>query len=155
MVDAVRKQAEDVLSAPYTLSYAYKRSLGPVLSKFMTGLRERKIFGIRTSDGRVLVPPTEYDPQTSEELHDLVQVGAAGVVTSWAFSEAPLPGQPLGRPFAWALVRLDGADTDLLHAVDVGSSERMHTGMRVRARWAEQRSGRIQDIECFEPEAAR
>lgn len=152
---SARAQREDVLSAPYTLSYAYKRSLGPVLSKFMTGLRESKIFGIRTSNGRVLVPPTEYDPQTSEELHDLVQVGDAGVVTSWAFIDEPRPGQPLDRPFAWAMVRLDGADTDMLHAVDVGSPERMRTGMRVRARWADQRSGRIQDIECFEPEVAR
>ncbi len=142
---------EEVLSAPYTLSYAYKRSLGPVLSKFMTGLRDSKIFGIRTADGRVLVPPTEYDPQTSEALDEFVQVADTGVVKSWAFIDAPRPGQPLDRPFAWALVRLDGADTELLHAVDVGSPERAHTGMRVKARWAQQRSGRIQDIECFEP----
>jgi uncharacterized OB-fold protein len=146
-----REQRVDVLRAPYTLSYAYKRSLGPVLSQFMTGLREGKILGIRSADGRVLVPPTEYDPQTSEALHDLVQVADAGVVMSWAFIDAPRPGQPLDRPFAWALVRLDGADTDLLHAVDAGTPERMRTGMRVRARWSDERTGRIQDIACFEP----
>lgn len=147
--------ASEVLHAPYTLAYAYKRSLGPVLSKFMTGLREGKLFGIKTAHGRVLVPPTEYDPLTSAALHELVQVADVGVVTSWAFIDAPRPGQPLERPFAWALVRLDGADTELLHAVDIGSAEGMRTGMRVRARWAEQRSGRIQDIECFEPDNAR
>jgi uncharacterized OB-fold protein len=155
MSEARSSSSEGVLRAPYTLSYAYKRSLGPVLSKFMTGLRDGKIFGIRTARGRVLVPPTEYDPETSAELSELVQVGEAGVVTSWAFIAAPRPGQPLDRPFAWALVRLDGADTDLLHAVDVGDAQHMRTGVRVKARWAAQRSGRIQDIECFELEDAR
>lgn len=152
---SAREPRVDVLRAPYTLSYAYKRSLGPILSQFMTGLRDGKILGVRTADGRVLVPPTEYDPKTSDALHDLVQVADAGVVTSWAFIAAPRPGQPLDRPFAWALVRLDGADTDLLHAVDVGTPEGMRTGMRVRARWSDQRAGRIQDIACFEPVEAR
>ena len=65
--------------------------------------------------------------------------------------DRPLAGQPLDRPFGWALIRLDGADTALLHAVDAGSAAAMHTGMRVRARWAEQPAGDIRDIVCFEP----
>jgi hypothetical protein len=63
----------------------------------------------------------------------------------------PLAGQPLDRPFGWALIRLDGADTGLLHAVDAGSAAAMRTGMRVRARWAEQPAGSIRDIAFFEP----
>jgi hypothetical protein len=31
----------------------------------------------------------------------------------------------------------------------------MATGMRVRARWAEETVGHIRDIACFEPEDAR
>jgi hypothetical protein len=63
----------------------------------------------------------------------------------------PLPGQPLDHPFAWALIRLDGADTALLHAVDAGSAAAMRTGMRVRPRWAADRVGGIRDLACFEP----
>ncbi len=62
-----------------------------------------------------------------------------------------IAGQPLTTPFAWALIKLDGADTSLVHAVDVASPAGMSTGMRVRARWAQERVGRIQDIVCFEP----
>ena len=58
----------------------------------------------------------------------------------------------LSQPFAWALVRLDGADTAMLHAVDAGNPSRMRTGMRVRVRWRAETVGEIQDIECFEPE---
>jgi uncharacterized protein len=59
----------------------------------------------------------------------------------------------LQRPFAWALVQLDGADTAMLHAVDAGDETAMSTGMRVRVRWSEQREGHIKDISCFEPES--
>ena len=58
--------------------------------------------------------------------------GSEGTVISWSWTPAPLEGQPLARPFAWALIRLDGADTAMLHAVDAGSPGAMRTGMRVR-----------------------
>jgi hypothetical protein len=63
----------------------------------------------------------------------------------------PLAGQPLAEPFAWALIRLDGADTAMLHAVDAGSAAAMRTGLRVRPRWAARPAGGIRDIACFEP----
>ena len=137
--------AEDVLVAPNILEYPYARSVGPVIGGFMTGLR----------DGRVVVPPTEYDPVTSETLGEdrFVEVGEAGVVTTWAWVHQPRERHPLQHPFAWALVRLDGADTGLLHAVDAGDESRMSTGMRVKVRWRDERVGEIQDIACFEPEA--
>ena len=70
---------------------------------------------------------------------------------TWTWLDRPLPGQPLDRPFGWALIRLDGADTAMLHAVDAGSAAAMRTGMRVRPRWAAERVGSIRDIACFEP----
>jgi uncharacterized OB-fold protein len=48
------------------------------------------------------------------------------------------------------LIKLDGADTPLLHAVDA-PHDAMRTGLRVRARWAAERVGSVRDIECFEP----
>jgi uncharacterized OB-fold protein len=144
----------ETLSAPLIIEYPFRRSLGPALSAFFTGLREGIIVGIRRKDGTVLVPPTEYDPETSESLDDLVEVGQRGVVTTWAWVAEPRPNQPLAKPFAWAFVKLDGADTAMLHAVDAGSMDRMSTGMRVRVRWATERVGHINDIACFEPEAS-
>src|SRR5881409_1691756 len=101
----------DVLSAPHVLEYPYKRSLGPVIGRFFTSLQEGRIEGVRTADGRVIVPPTEYDPETSEPLSEFVEVGTAGIVTTWAWVTQPRTNHPLQHAFAWALVRLDGADT--------------------------------------------
>jgi uncharacterized OB-fold protein len=143
--------AIEPLSAPLELAFDYTRSLGPTLGPFMTALRDRRILGVRTSDGRVFAPPAEYDPVTAQPLTDFVDVADEGVVTTWSWMPDPIEGQPLDRPFAWALIRLDGADTCMLHAVDVASSEQMRTGMRVRARWADETVGSIRDIACFTP----
>ncbi len=139
------------LRAPLEIGFDYTRSLGPTLSRFMTALADRRILGSRSADGRVHAPPFEYDPVTLAPPADLVAVGPEGTVTSWSWAPEPLEGQPLTHPFAWALIRLDGADTAMLHAVDARSAAAMRTGMRVRPRWAETRAGHIRDIACFEP----
>lgn len=127
----------------FPLRFLYKRSVGPVIGAFLAGLRDRKVIGARTSSGRVLVPPLEYEPETGEATGDLVEVATSGTVTGCTRSDQPREG----RPAAWALVRLDGADTSFLHALD-GEAE---PGTRVRIRWASERIGHIHDIECFEP----
>lgn len=140
------------LSATHVVEYTYRRSLGPVLERFFTALREGSLLGIRAADGRVLVPPREYDPKTGTGLDELVEVADRGRVESWCWVRAPREAQPLAHPFAYALIRLDGADTPLLHVVDAGIPERMARGLRVRARWRPERTGSILDIAAFEPE---
>jgi uncharacterized OB-fold protein len=141
----------EMLSAPLVLEYPFTRTVGPVQSAFLTGLREGVVLGFRGADGRVLCPPVEYDPVTSDELSELVEVGERGTVLTWSWEPSPRAYQPLDRPFAWALVRLDGADTGMLHALDAGSPDRVSTGMAVRIRWRDEREGAITDIACFEP----
>ncbi|ASR35441.1 DNA-binding protein [Prauserella marina] len=137
------------LSAPLDVGFDYTRSTGPVLGRFVNALRERRVLGVRGSDGRVHVPPVEYDPVTAAPLTEFVEVSGEGTVVSWSWVVEPLAGQPLQRPFAFALIALDGADTSLLHAVDAGSPEGIHTGMRVEARWAAEPVGHIRDIAYF------
>ena len=117
----------------------------------MAGLAEGRILAARASDGRLHAPPFEYDPVTFAPPTEFAEVGPGGIVLTWSWMPEPVEGQPLPRAFAWALIRLDGADTAMLHAVDAGEAASMRTGMRVRARWADERVGSIRDIACFEP----
>ena len=81
-----------------TITFPYKRSLGPVLGAFMTALTERRIIGIRSGSG-VLCPPLEWDPRTGAELaHDFVEVGPAGTVESWCWVPEPSAQHPLSSP---------------------------------------------------------
>ncbi|MBS1692035.1 MAG: OB-fold domain-containing protein [Actinobacteria bacterium] len=150
---ALMAEHEPPLSAPLKLSFDYTRSVGPILGAFFTALRGRRIVGTRGSDGRVFVPPAEYDPVTYAPLSEVVPVASVGTVTAWAWQAHPLEGQPLDRPFAWALITLDGADTPLLHAVDVGDGGpgAITTGDRVHVRWVDEPVGAITDIACFVP----
>ncbi len=137
---------EEALTAPHKLEYTYKRSLGPVLSQFFTGLRDRRLLGIRRSDGSVMVPPKEYDPETGQSLDELVEVSDEGVLKSWSWVSAPRRQQPLDHPFAYALIQLDGTDTAFIHVVDGATEDSLRTGMRVRARWIDQPTGSIDDF---------
>jgi uncharacterized OB-fold protein len=145
---------EGVLRGPHVLEYPYRRSLGPVLGRFFNDLRDGKLVGIRTQSGKVLVPPQEYDPETGETLSDFVEVGPGGEIVSWSWVSKPRKKQPLQRPFAFALIKLDGADLPMLHAVDAGDESKLSVGTRVVARFADEPSGGILDLRCFELEAS-
>jgi hypothetical protein len=144
-------QDSDVLRSEFDLDFTYTRTTGPVIGRFFTELRDRKLVGIKAKDGSVICPPLEYDPQTADELTEFVDLADTGEVKTWCWVNEPLEKHPLDKPFAWALVQLDGADTPMLHAVDAGSEAAMSTGMRVKVRWADETVGRINDIACFEP----
>jgi hypothetical protein len=134
------------------LEFPYTRTVGPVVGGYLAALRERRLVGIRGSDGRVLVPPVEYDPETGAALGaDLVDVGPEGTVLAWTWVPEPRAKHPLDHPFAFALVRPDGADTAMVHAVDSGSAGATSTGMRVRARWRDEPTGLVTDLEAWEP----
>lgn len=149
----MEEMSVEVLTDHHVLEYPYSRSVGPVLSAFFTALRDGRLVGVTGTDGSVIVPPTEYDPQTAEPTGEVVEVGPGGVVDTWAWVAEPRASDPLDRPFAWALVRPDGATTSMLHVLDAGSPASVRTGMRVTAsfRPATDRRGEIQDIEAFVP----
>ena len=130
----------------------YTRSVGTAVSRYLTGLRDGVIVGVRIGDGRVMVPPTEYDPETGAALDEYVEVGPAGTVVAWTWVSEPRAGKHhLTKPFAFALVRPDGADVPMVHVVDVAGSDEMAVGMRVMPRWATERVGYVTDLDAWVP----
>ena len=98
--------------------------------------------------------PTEYDPTTGDDTGEMVEVGPGrrgGVV---GLGGPPAAQAPAPTPFAWALIRLDGADTAMLHVVDSGGPDALNSGDRVTVRFrpAAERIGAMADIEAFVPE---
>jgi len=150
MPDEATTIGEDVLRAPLTLEYPFRRTTGPVIGAFYTGLREGRFIGIEDEQGKVLCPPVEYDPVSGAPLTKLVPVGSEGEVVTWSWNKSVREGQPFDHPFAWALIKLDGADSTILHAVDA-PKEQLAAGLRVRARFAAERTGSFEDLEGFEP----
>jgi uncharacterized OB-fold protein len=132
--------------------FPYKHSTGETIGRFLAGLKEQKrIWGQRVRGLGVVVPPLGYSETDGSAGGEWVEVKPTGVVTAVAVVHDPVAGlHPLPAPFAFVLVRLDGADTAMAHVVrdDV---ERVRVGSRVEAVWAPdgERVGSIRDIACF------
>ena len=139
----------EILNQAFELGYTYTRSTGPVIGRFLTELKNRKIVGIKASDGRVVVPPMEYDPVTAAALSEFVDVGQQGEIVSFAWVKEPREAHPMQVPFAWAMIRLDGADVPMIHCVAAAAESDIATGKRVEAVWADETIGFITDIRCF------
>jgi uncharacterized OB-fold protein len=141
---------QSTLSQSFELGFTYSRSLGPIMSRFFTELKNSKILGVEASDGTVYAPPVEFDPRTGEALSKYVEVSSRGKVKSWCWVKTPRKSAPLQQPFAWALIQLDGANSSMLHVVNAPDETHIHTGMEVEVRWATKTRGHISDIAYFE-----
>lgn len=130
----------------------YRHSTGEAVGRFLAGLKEqKKIWGQRVSGLGVVVPPVGYSEVDASPAGEWVEVKPTGVVTAVAEVQRPIENlHPFSHPFAFVLVKLDGADTALAHVVK-DDVERVRVGSRVEAVWApdEARKGTIFDIACF------
>jgi uncharacterized OB-fold protein len=135
--------------------HVYYWHCGHYISPFLLGLRDKKtILGIKCSHcGRVYVPPREVCGRCFKTMHDWVDLGTEGSI--YAFTVVKLPyidpntGKPIKVPRTDIYVKLDGADTCLMHWLDESDETKITVGARVRAVFKEKRRGTIHDIECF------
>lgn len=139
----------EILWADHELGFTYRRSVGGAERRFLSGMARAELWGSLDATGRVTVPPVDWDPATGAAADRFVRVSDRGVVRSWTWVAEPRAAHPLDRPFALALIQLDGADTALLHVVEADSEKDMRTGMAVRADWRAERSGSILDVRAF------
>jgi uncharacterized OB-fold protein len=135
-----------------TMEFPYKHSTGETIGRFLAGLKERKrIWGQRVAGLGVVVPPMGYSEADGSAGGEWVPVASTGTVTAVALVERPLEGlHPSDTPFAFVLVRLDGADTALAHVVTENPTG-VRVGSRVEAVWKadDERAGTIRDIAGF------
>ncbi len=134
------------------MEFPYKHSTGQTVGRFLAGLKEqKKIWGQRVSGQGVVVPPLGYSEVDGSNAGEWVAVKDTGVLTAVAVVHHPIEGlHPFSTPFAFVLVRLDGADTAMAHVVR-DNVDKLQVGARVQAEWApdDQRQGTIRDITCF------
>jgi len=134
------------------MEFPYRHSTGETIGRFLAGLKEqKKIWGQRVAGQGVVVPPVGYSEIDGSAAGEWVEVADHGVVTACAIVHHPLERlHPSDRPFAFVLVKLDGADTALAHVVKDGF-ERVRVGAKIEAVWKPdgERVGSLRDIECF------
>ena len=132
--------------------FPYKHSAGETVGRFLAALKEQKtIWGQRVPGQGVVVPPHGYSELDGAAAGEWVAVTDTGTVTAVAVVHRPIARlHPFAQPFAYVLVKLDGADTALAHVV-CDDLAQLTVGSRVQAVWApdEERKGHVRDVVCF------
>ena len=90
----------------------------------------------------VLAPARPFCPRCSQATGEAVDLGQGGVVEGWTVRNRE------GAQTTFGLIKLDGADTVLMHRLEVDQST-LANGLRVKPRWAGEKKGEITDIEAF------
>jgi uncharacterized OB-fold protein len=137
---------------PGELSVAFRYTPGVGNTAFFEALRERGAFlGSRCDHcGVTYLPARVFCERCLAELEPAIECGPEGELVSWTVARVDVDDEPLDEPVRYALVRLDGGDTVLLHRLLEMDGEPA-IGMRVRAVLAERRDGSISDVEGFAP----
>lgn len=139
---------------PGELAVAFRYTPGVGNQAFFEALRDRGVFlGSRCDRcGVTYLPARIFCERCLAELDPTVECGPEGALVSWTIARVDVDGEPVDPPVTYGLVKLDGADTVLLHRlVDVDGDPAI--GMRVRAVIAPVREGSIFDVEGFSPAA--
>ena len=151
---------ETLLSIPGSWHISYNYAAGYTASRFFLALRdEEKILATRCpSCARTLLPPRSYCDRCFRACETWCEVGPEGSVVAFTVCYRRSPGIDREPPFMIALIRLDGADTNLIHVLegcDMTQPEailnQVRAGLRVRPEFRprDKRVGQILDIECF------
>ena len=124
--------------------WRYSHSAGPVRSKFLLHLRDdRKIMGTRCpSCQKVFVPARPTCHACFADMTEWVPVSDEGTVESYTVTSGE-------EPAAFGIIKLDGADTGIVHKLGGMKLEEIRAGTRVKAVFAAERRGDIRDIEYF------
>lgn len=133
----------------------FSHAAGRAASRFLVELRdqERLLASPCPECGRVRVPPRDHCEDCFVRTDDdWVEVGPEGVIEAFTITYAAFPDYP-PPPHAIAYVRPDGADTaicNFVRGVDLEDADSaaasLAIGTRVRARFAQDRQGRITDF---------
>ena len=132
----------------------HRYTAGVAGTAFFTALRDRGVFlGSRCEAcSYTYVPARLFCERCFAELAADTEVGPGGVLVSFTIGFVGMEGEPLAEPETTGLVRLDGADSVLLHRV-FDADEPLEIGERVEVvvRPEGEREGTILDIEGFRP----
>ena len=130
------------------LPVGFRYTPGVANTAFLEALRDRGVMlGSRCEAcGVTYLPARLFCERCFAELSADVECGPEGELISWTVGHVGIDDQPLAEPVPVGLVRLDGADTALMHFLHVDEPK---IGMRVRVELRDDRSGSILDIKGF------
>jgi uncharacterized OB-fold protein len=141
---------------PGSIPVSHRYTAGVAGERFFRALAERGVF-LATRCARcsvVYCPATMFCERClgALALDEALEVGPAGTLGSFTAVRIGFDGERLATPVVVGIIRLDGADTCLVHRVAADPAE-LSVGMPVEAvlRDPAARTGCLDDVEHFLP----
>jgi len=162
--DAFRNE---VVTVPWRPALEYAWDAGVAISRFLDGLNQGKIYGVRCRQcGRTVTPPRAFCELDFKPMDEWVELADTGTVNTFSICYVTWDMKPLRIPQLPAVIDIDGTSprVGFLHLVGgvpgrtvEAIRRRVRVGMPVRAVWkpAAKREGAITDILYFEPTKKR
>jgi len=135
----------------------YRWALGLDGSKFFNEIKDREVLlGIRCPKcKKVYVPPRQVCGPCFVKMDELVELGIQGIVEAVTVVNFPFIDPDTGErrpvPYIYGYIKLDRADNLFSHIIKTRTGVSVKVGDRVKAIFAGEKKGRIQDISHFEP----
>ena len=144
------------LSVKCTADMPYSYHAGFYYSRFLKELRDNKrIVGVKCPYcGKVYVPPRMVCRDCFVTMEEFTGVSDEGTLLAFTVTNFPYidttKGEPKKIPYTAAYIRLDGADSNIVHCLDETDEKKIKAGMRVRAVFSDKRTGDyFNDIDHF------
>ncbi len=152
---------------PWTPALEYAWDAGEAISRFLQGLQEGRILGVRCRRcGRTVTPPRTFCEVDFRPMDEWVELPDTGTINTFSICYVTWDMKPLRRPQIPAVIEIDGTAprVGFLHLIggvrgrtvdDV--RRQISVGTPVRAVWKppRQRTGAITDILYFTPVKSR
>ena len=152
-VNKVEMENVEPLVAEHHILMGYRNSAGPIRSKFLIELRDNKrIMGVKCLEcGLIYVPPKPNCVKCLSKMEEWVEVSDKGPLISYTVVDSPDSLVGKEPPFAYGIIKLDGADTAIVHFIGGVDFKNISSGMQLKAVFKDERSASILDISHFEP----
>jgi len=145
---------KDCYTVEGKLALPYTYFAGRVGSTFITTIRDKKkILGVKCNTcDKVFVPPRQTCERCLEKIQDnWVELKNTGEVVNFTVVRYDDKHLPRKAPFILAMIKLEGADTPMVHILEGIEANKVQKGLRVQAVFAEKTTNTILDIDHFEP----
>jgi uncharacterized protein len=144
---------KDIILKEGDIPIRHRYTPGVAGEAFFRALRDRGVFLASRCEGCAITycPARLFCERCFDELNADVEVGPGGTLESFAVGYVGLEGESLEEQVVVGLIRLDGADTVLMHFL-VETSD-LEIGIRVEPvlKPKGKRRGSILDLEGFRP----
>ncbi len=151
-----RKEASEALSIKYIADMPYEYHAGFYYSRFLKELRDNKrIIGVKCPKcHKIYVPPRIVCRDCFVKMEEFVPVSDKGTLLAFTITKFSYidttTGEPKKIPFTAAFIKLDGADSNIVHRLNETDEKKIKAGLRLQAVFSNNRTGDyFHDIEHF------